>query len=175
MNLQELKQVFVDHPDRIKISDQLNLIGSKVHLKGLIGSAASLIPSGVIENSSVPHLFVLNDKEEAAYFLNDLQSIFPSGYRILFFPETHRLPYQLEKTDNSNIQLRAEALTQLDKRVSKTIIITYPAALREKVVTKKNLRSHTFELEVGKEYDLEKLNEKLFDHEFERERLFFKT
>jgi len=168
MNLQELKQVFVDHPDRIKISDQLNLIGSKVHLKGLIGSAASLIPSGVIENSSVPHLFVLNDKEEAAYFLNDLQSIFPSGYRILFFPETHRLPYQLEKTDNSNIQLRAEALTQLNKRVSKTIIITYPAALREKVVTKKNLRSHTFDLEVGKEYDLEKLNEKLFDHEFER-------
>jgi len=48
------------------------------------------------------HVFVLEDKEKAAYFLNDLENI--ENYQketlaqrtILFFPRSARVPYQIE-------------------------------------------------------------------------------
>ena len=58
-----------------KIADEK----SKLHLKGLAGSAPAFICSSFYSSSPVTQLLVLDDKEKAAYFLNDLEAILEIG------------------------------------------------------------------------------------------------
>ena len=48
---------------------------NKIQLKGLVGSSFALTSSAIVRESSVPHLFIFRDKEEASYFINDIESL----------------------------------------------------------------------------------------------------
>ena len=70
-------------------------------------------------------VFVLHDKEEAAYFFNDLQSLHP-GKEILFFPTSYKRPYQFEEIENANILMRSEILNRINQRSSSgEMIVTF--------------------------------------------------
>lgn len=58
----------------------------RVHWKGLIGSSKSIAVASVCEQVPGNHLFILEDKEAAAYFLNDLEQLFPENKHIFFLP-----------------------------------------------------------------------------------------
>ena len=64
----------------------------------------SLIAAHSIKKISNPQLFLFNDKEEAAYFMNDLETLV--NRKVLFYPSSYRRPYQLEETDNANVLLQ---------------------------------------------------------------------
>lgn len=140
---------------------------ARVHWKGHVGSSKSLAAAAVAQQIPGHHLFLLNDKEEAAYFLNDLEGLFPDDKRILFYPASYRVPYQLEETDNANVVTRAEVLERIANG-SNTWIVSYPEALFEKVPTKKKLIEHTLRVEVGKSYSIDFINELLLEYHFER-------
>ncbi len=160
----------------------------KIYLRGLIGSAGAFIASSVLEKSSKTHVFVLEDKESAAYFLNDLENIvFPFHDRdetglirdeeeiikarkthILFFPRSARVPYQTEQTENANVAMRAEVLNELTKRPEGAVIVTYAEALAEKVVSKTEMVKNTFDIEVGHKISLEFIDEIFQDFGFEK-------
>ena len=84
--------------------------GARIHWKGLVGSSKALSAAALAEQVPGHHLFLLQDKEEAAYFLNDLQSLYPKSKNILFYPASYRVPYEVEQTDNANVVARAEVL-----------------------------------------------------------------
>jgi transcription-repair coupling factor (superfamily II helicase) len=88
--------------------------------------------------SDAPFLIILNNKEEAAYYLNDLEQMI-GDKDVLFYPGSYRRPYQIEDTDNANVLLRAEVLNRINSRKKPAIIVTYPEALFEKVVTRRDL------------------------------------
>lgn len=140
---------------------------SKAHLKGLGGSFTSLAAASSYLHSERPHLYVLTDKEEAAYFLNDLERI-ADEKDVLFYPGSYRRPYQVEETDNANVLLRAEVLNRINSRKKPAMIVTYPDALFEKVITRKQLNSNTFTVKEGDELSIDFLNETLFEYHFER-------
>lgn len=139
----------------------------RLHLVGLRGSAQTLIASQVIPRAKGVHVFVLNEKEEAAYFLNDLETLLPDN-RAVFFPTSSRLPYQESRTDNTNVLLRAETLEAIGQERDFLAVVTYPEALSEKVVTQKHLKSNTLIINQGEQLSLDFLNELLFEYEFER-------
>ena len=169
MNIPELKATFNKDQNTQLICEQLqNHERSYVHLKGLVGSSTAFISNSIYHHFPVNQLFILNDKEEAAYFLNDLEHIVGED-KVLFFPPSYKRAYQIEETDNSNILLRAEVLNALTKRSSTKIIVTYPDALAEKVVTKKNLEQNTFRINQADELSLEFINDVLIEYGFERE------
>ena len=114
-----------------------------------------------------PFLVLLNDKEEAAYVLNDLEQLV-GDKDVLFYPGSYRRPYQIEETDNANVLLRAEVLNRINSRKKPAIIVTYPDALFEKVVTRKELEKNTQKLKIGDTISLDFLNEVLFEYEFKR-------
>src|SRR5690606_27664354 len=115
------------------------------------------------------HIFIFNDKEEAAYFQNDMQRFEEAGIQTFFFPETYRVPYQTENTDNANVVLRAEVLKSLSQKGNvPRAIVTYPEALSESVVTRKQLKTNSFELKLGGNYSIGFLNELLTEYEFHR-------
>jgi transcription-repair coupling factor (superfamily II helicase) len=139
----------------------------RVHWKGLVGSSKSVSAVSVAQQVPGHHIFILNDKEEAAYFLNDLEGLFPEDKRILFYPASYRVPYQLEETDNANVVTRAEVLERIANG-SNAWVVTYPEALFEKVPTKKKLVENTLKVEVGKSYSIDFINELLLEYHFER-------
>ena len=93
--------------------------------------------------------------------------MYPDDQRLVFYPASYKVPYQLEEVDNANVVARTEALKKLSNHEN-CWIITYPEALFEKVLTKKKLVSNTMKIEVGKTYSLDFINELLLDYDFDR-------
>ncbi|MEW2920988.1 transcription-repair coupling factor [Muricauda sp. ANG21] len=140
---------------------------AKINLKGLVGSSLSLVISEVFDTADTPFLLILNDKEEAAYYLNDLEQLIGEN-DVLFYPGSYRRPYQIEETDNANVLLRAEVLNRINSRKKPAIIVTYPDALFEKVVTRKELDKNTLKIKLEDTLSLDFLNEVLFEYKFKR-------
>ena len=141
--------------------------GTKSHLKGLVGSSLSLVISEAFKTSELPFLLVFNDKEEAAFYLNDLEVLL-NDKDVLFYPGSYRRPYQIEETDNANVLLRAEVLNRINSRKKPAIIVTYPDALFEKVVTRRELEKNTLKISVNDELSIDFVNEVLFEYKFKR-------
>ena len=163
-----LHNTYDDSPKTQQIASRLvenNQV--KMHLSGLIGSALSFVIRSVFKKSELPFLIVLNNKEEAAYYLNDLEQMI-GDQDVLFYPGSFRRPYQIEDTDNANVLLRAEVLNRINSRKKPAIIVTYPEALFEKVVTRRELDKNTLKVAVGDKISIDFINEVLFEYEFKR-------
>ena len=156
------------HSTKVKqIVDTLENSLTKVQLKGLSGSSFSFVFQAIFKQSEKPFLLIFNEKEEAAYYLNDLeQMIGPND--VLFYPSSYRRPYQIEETDNANVLLRSEVLNRINSRKKPAVIVTYPEALFEKVVTRKELEKNTLKVSVGETVSIDFINEVLFEYEFKR-------
>ena len=167
MDKEQLSSVFKEENKTLSLIESTKKKESKTRLKNLCGSSLSLIAKAVYDASKNPHLFVLNDKEEAAYFHNDLESAIGNN-KVFFFPSSARIPYQVEKIDNANVIQRAEVLDAIAHQKNHLIVVTYPEALAEKVVTKKDLKQHTLDIQRGGELSIDFINELLFEYHFER-------
>ena len=150
-----------------KLQDAISQNQSQIPTKGLIGSSLSFAIASLFRSSENPFLLLLQDKEEAAYILNDLEQMIGEK-DVLFYPGSYRRPYQIEETDNANVLLRAEVLNRINSRKKPAIIVTYPDALFEKVVTRKELNKSTLKIKVEDTLSLDFLNEVLFEYEFKR-------
>ncbi|WP_367756031.1 transcription-repair coupling factor [Flavobacterium sp. WC2430] len=139
----------------------------KMHLSGLLGSAVSFVIQALFKKAELPFLIVLNNKEEAAYYLNDLEQMI-GDKDVLFYPGSYRRPYQIEETDNANVLLRAEVLNRINSRKKPAVIVSYPEALFEKVVTRRDLDKNTLKVAVGDQLSIDFINEVLFEYEFKR-------
>ena len=142
-------------------------VPQEVIIKGLTGSSLSLVLGNVFRNSDVPFLLIFDDKEQAAYYLNDLERLIGEN-DVLFYPGSYRRPYQIEETDNANVLLRAEVLNRINSRKKPAIIVTYPDALFEKVVTRRELEKNTLKIKLEDTLSLDFLNEVLFEYQFKR-------
>ena len=87
---------------------------------------------------------------------------------VLFYPGSYRRPYQIEETDNANVLLRSEVLNRINSRKKPAVIVTYPDALFEQVVTKAELNRNTLKISVNDNLSLDFVNEVLFEYHFNR-------
>ena len=165
MKKNELFNGYLESLQDKKILEYLDQYKS-IHLNGLTGSLASIIGAACFKLTGKVSVFILNDKEEAAYFYNDLEQFIPDN-DLLFYPGSYRRPYQIEETDNANILMRAEVLNRLSSRRKPSCIVTYPDAIFEKVITKKELNKNTLKLSVGEGISIDFLNETMFEYGFE--------
>lgn len=139
-----------------------------VRIKGLSGSLDAVLIAALYQINHQNHLIVLHDKEEAAYFHNDLQNLL-GGKEVLFFPTSYKRPYEFEETENANVLMRAEILNRVNHKASSgEVIVTYPEALTEKVINKKSLTKNTFSAKVGEAVDVAFLSELLISYDFEK-------
>ncbi|TPD72069.1 transcription-repair coupling factor [Flavobacterium microcysteis] len=160
-------KTYAGNPKIKQISENLAVRENKIQIKGLIGSSLSFVVASLFEKSELPYLLILQDKEEAAYYLNDLEQLIGEE-DVLFYPGSYRRPYQIEETDNASVLLRAEVLNRINSRKKPAVIVTYPEALFEKVVTRKELDKNTLKVAVGDQISIDFINEVLFEYEFKR-------
>ena len=112
-------------------------------------------------------LLVLKNAEQAAYYFNDLEQLLGPS-QTFYFPASYREAYNPEATDNANVLQRSEVLKKLSNKPKKKIIVTYPQALFEKVISQQTLKRKTLTVKLGENIGLDLVNETLFEYGFER-------
>lgn len=167
MTKEDILKKFSESDNNLLLTQELKGNVTRVHLKNTVGSSLSFIAAAAYQHIYRTNLFVVNDKEEAAYLLNDLENLIGED-NVFFFPASYRMPYEHEEIDNSNILLRAEVLNKLNTSNKHSCIVTYPEALTEKVVTKVNLSKNTLQLKQGEKISIDFITEVLNEYEFER-------
>ncbi len=153
-----------------------NLSGNNVRLrlKGLAGSVAAVL--GAASYKLLPNrtlLFVADSKERAYYLCNDIEALFGetdtelSQKTVLLFPSSSRKPYDFDEIENSNMLLRSEVMKRLNAS-QHPIVVTYPEALSEKVVSPKLLENNTISIAVGDNLTIDDMVDMLDDGNFVR-------
>ena len=167
MSKQEIVNQYQESVKVKQILKQIQLDKNQIQITNLVGSSMSFVISETFKKDDKSYLLIFNDKEEAAYHLNDLEQLLDQK-NVLFYPGSYRRPYQIEETDNANVLMRSEVLNRINSRKKPTIIVSYPEALFEKVVTKKDLERNTLKLSVSESVSLDFVNEILFEYNFNR-------
>jgi len=133
----------------------------------LVGSGLSFRLAAAFQKQSHSVLLVHENPEQAAYFLNDLERLLNPN-EVLYFPASYRQPYAQETTDNANILLRAEVLKKLSTSKKPRIVVTYPQAVFEKIISQRTLKRIALTLKKNTDVALGHINERLFEMGFER-------
>jgi transcription-repair coupling factor (superfamily II helicase) len=167
LSKQEIVNQYQESVKVKQILKQIQKDKNQIQITNLVGSSLSFVISETFKKDDKSYLLIFNDKEEAAYHLNDLEQLL-NQKRVLFYPGSYRRPYQIDETDNANVLMRSEVLNQINSRRKPVIIVTYPEALFEKVVTKKDLEKNTLKLSVTENVSLDFVNEILFEYNFNR-------
>jgi transcription-repair coupling factor (superfamily II helicase) len=166
LELQNFKKLFEKQEVIQPLLQTMNTPGEKIHLSGLVGSSQTVLASILAEKHNQPLVFILNDKEEAAYFYDDLVNL-KTASPLFFFPGSYKRAGQFDAIEQENIILRTEVLNQLHEN-NQISIVTYPEALTEKVISGEGLESNSFPVHKNDKLSIEFLNDVLFEYGFER-------
>jgi len=171
LTLQESYKVYQTHPQFSNIEEVIKTPKrNRVLLKGLVGSSVPMLFSALVDANKSVNLCVFEDKDAAAYFYNDVKNML-SDQRVLFFPSSYKRSVQYKQLDNGNIILRTNVLNtinELDKRKPKrTIVISHPEALTEKVSSKENIDDNTLHIHIGEKISIDFIHEVLDEYGFE--------
>ena len=147
-----------------KIANDKNV--RRAFISGLSASAAPLLFSAMAEKKARNIIFILNDMEEAGYFYHDLQNLTTEG-RALFFPSSFKRAIKYGQRDAANEILRTEVLSALSGG-GKVLIATYPEALAEFVVAKKEIQANKLPLARGMEISISNVEKALQKLQFQR-------
>ena len=169
----------------------------EIRLDGLVASAASVMFAALTEKCpealAHPYLFVMDDEEQAGYFYHDLTQILGTEH-VCFLPSSFRRAVKYGQRDAGNEILRTDALSALTREKRKgengklrkdkedetqltvnhspltsyLFVVTYPEALTERVVSKRELQEHTIGLAVGESQDIRALQKRLMQQGFRR-------
>ncbi|MFZ1692234.1 MAG: transcription-repair coupling factor [Flavobacteriales bacterium] len=176
-----------------RVADGLREKAARVQIAGTIGSAQALIAASVMERTGGVHVFVLTDKEEAAYFINDLEALKgkdESGKlkaekgrsdgaqrgedeNLFFYPAPSRTPYDPEGHHDGERVSRTEVLEVLMSSATlewtaPLVIVTYPEALVPLVVAKEVMQKNTLAIKRNEELPIDTLQEWLEETGFTR-------
>jgi transcription-repair coupling factor (superfamily II helicase) len=102
MTNQEFLSLFAEQHEVKLLYGALQKDNAAVYCQGLTGSSAAVILGLVADKTEENALIILDDKEQAAYFYNDLQNLFPKSTSTFFFPESTRVPYDFTESDQPN-------------------------------------------------------------------------
>ena len=168
LEVQDLLKQYATHPQVVALNTLLNNKTSRnIFLKGLNGSGAAMTIASLFLKRRGNYVCVLNDLEEAGYFYHDLVQL-TGGDEIYFFPSGYRRAIKYGHVDPANEILRTEVLSTLQDPATSFVIVTYPDALAEKVISQKILKENTLKISVSEKLDNMFVSDVLDEYGFEQ-------
>jgi len=181
MSLQTLLGKYHDFSRLTQLADKFLLpfssgenaeVKSKIFLKNLQGSSAEFMAASMFQYDELKqfnHVFVLNDAEEAAYFLNTLENL-TGALNLFYFPSSFKTKKNFRLLNSSHIMLRTETLMRFSAPTGERVgaLITYPEALSEKVILPKTLSGNIIHIKVNDTLKPDELLEKFIGYGFVR-------
>ena len=172
MDIQDIKQLYAKAPGTVALCKLLQENrGSNIFLQGQQASATPLLFAAVATEIKQTFLFVLQDADEAGYFYHDLTQVM-STQNVLFFPSSFKRSVKYGQRDSANEILRTEVLARVSARDNQAteslLIISYPEALSELVVSKQHLDERRLSLKTGQQQiDITDIAHKLREYGFQ--------
>lgn len=166
MTIQEIDNIYGRSPQAKAFLELVKKNKLKtIFLQGLVCSSAPIFFASIREQLGKTVVYILNDADEAGYFYHDLMQVLGQE-KVLFFPSSYRRAIKYGQKDSANEILRTEVLARLSQN-KPIFIVSYPEALAELVVTKKNLDKRILQLAVGQQISLTDIAHALRDFKFE--------
>ncbi len=142
--------------------------GVTVHLENLVGGALSLYSAALVRKQGGVHIFVLEDRDAAAYMLNDFYALLDEQ-RVHFFPTSYKRSIIYGREDAQGVVQRTNTLNALRyHRDGYLVICTYADALAERVANVGELSSKSIHLSVGDTISIAAFAERLVANGFEQ-------
>ncbi len=165
MELSHIKELYSSQAQFKKTKEYLASL-QQIHVQGLLGSSLSVFIAALFSESKNSFLFLLENAEEAGYFYQDLAQILGSK-DVLYFPSAYKRAVKYGQIDSANEILRMETLSKLQQKDNQCILVSYPEAVSEKVVSKDFFASQTLKISVGEKIDSSFVSEVLDSYGFE--------
>ena len=188
-----LTDIYTDSQIVASIDRLLEAGTDRIHATGMTGSLSAVVASAMATlRPDRSQLIIAGNKEEAYYLLNDIEMMLDEAEadmeqkRALLFPSSYRKPRKKEApanpdrppeveddgsdlfgTDNANILQRSEVVKQLNSGRA-LLVVTYPEALYEKVVSSRTLTRNTLRIVKGSQIETDFIIDVLQDYGFER-------
>ena len=139
-----------------------------VHLEDLVGGALSFYSAALIRKVGGVHIFVAEDRDAAAYMLNDFYALLDEE-QIHFFPTSYKKSILYGKEDAQGVVQRTNTLNAVRHRKGKYLVIcTYPEALAERVADERELSENSLKIKVGDRLPIADFEQMLADRGFEQ-------
>ena len=140
-----------------------------VHLEELVGGALSFYASAAVARTGGVHLFVAEDRDAAAYLVNDFYNLLDEE-RVCFFPSSYKHSAANGAEDAQGVVQRTATMNALRSfsGAGYLVVCTYPEALAERVADAEALRRGTIAVRVGDRFSIEVLEQELADADFTR-------
>ena len=174
MDIQELQKRYAGLPQVAALAKAVDRSSARVIvLDGLLASAAPMAFSAMALKTSARLLFVMQDADEAGYFYHDLCQVMGTE-QVLFFPSSYKRAMKYGRKDAANEILRTEVLTMVsDRRPSSPSgrsggvhIVSYPEALAEMVVARRQMDARRVTLEQGQTIQVDDICQRLREFGF---------
>ena len=179
MNIQELQTLYAKKPQVTALAKAIEKSSLKtISLEGLLASSMPMVFSALALKSSCKLVFIMQDAEEAGYLYHDLCQVMGEK-QVLFFPSSYKRAIKYGQKDPASEILRTEVLTNSQSSIlnscapsvasdhrssAQLYIVSYPEAIAEMVVTRKQLDARRLPLDQGQTISVDSICKTL--HEF---------
>ena len=145
-----------------QLHKELKQKGNTVYLNELVGGALSFYLAAAVTKAAGLHIVVAEDRDAAAYTLNDLYALVGEK-RVLFFPSAYKRSIIYGREDAEGVVMRTNAMNEIQnlKEGESLVICTYPEALAEKVVAQSELAKQSIKICRGDRVDISDLVDEL--------------
>ncbi|WP_370823311.1 transcription-repair coupling factor [Alistipes shahii] len=140
-----------------------------VHLEELVGGALSFYAAAAMAESGGVHVFVAEDRDAAAYLLNDFYNLLDER-QVYFFPSSWKRSAAYGAEDAQGVVQRTATMHAVRNFTGKgyLVVCTCPEALAERVADAEALQRETITVRVGDRISIEVLEQALVDASFTR-------
>ena len=140
-----------------------------VHLEELVGGALSFYAAAAVETTGGIHVFVAEDRDAAAYLMNDFYNLLEEK-QVYFFPSSWKRSAAYGAEDAQGVVQRTATMNAVRGFAGKgyLVVCTYPDALAERVADAETLQKGTIAVRVGDKISIEVLEQALVDAAFTR-------
>ena len=140
-----------------------------VHLEERVGGALSFYAAAAVAESGGVHVFVAEDRDAAAYLLNDFYNLLDER-QVYFFPSSWKRSAAYGAEDAQGVVQRTATMHAVRNFSGKgyLVVCTCPEALAERVADAEALQRETITVRVGDRISIEVLEQALVDASFTR-------
>jgi len=150
-----------------------------IGVKNLAGSSLAVFAANNLKTTENVHLFLLPGKEEALFFFNDLETLLQDKEkplmekRVFYFPASYNKVVNWQDTDTTYLKMRAEVIDKLIHNSKGIIIVTYPDALCERIVSKQYVQENSFSVAKNELLPIDIFLEFLYEYQYQQEDFVF--
>ena len=148
---------------------ELKQKGNTVYLNELVGGALSFYLAAAVSKTAGLHIVVAEDRDAAAYTMNDLYALVGEK-RVLFFPSAYKRSIVYGREDAEGVVMRTNVMNEIANLKSDDFLIvcTYPEAIAEAVVAQNELEKQSVKIAKGDRLDISDLVDELENQGFVR-------